>query len=253
MYRYGLRKLLKKIKLSLPVDSNGRDPDVSRTSEEWDGWEKEMRATHPFLYWLNHDLPTYRYPITHKYRALMEWIIYRTTERYHILKTGSFPGYMEDGDRMLYACFNTLKSFVEDQKAWATRWDDQSKSKREIKRNGKELGLKYLDWEISLNNFATIERDGFIGQSTAAQEIKDLYLWWVEERPNRENPWGGALWDMYYKGAPDRRTLFNSRDSIYNDLFNKLSTRANLLDAMYTSDDTNKFKRLIIIRDSMWT
>ena len=180
-----MKKILKKLKLSLPIDSKGNAPDLARSAEDWDDWRTEMKKEHSFLFWLNNTLPTYRYPVTHRYQRWSEWVRYRLKRRCHIVNTGQAPGYMETGDRMFYANFNLLKEFVEGEKAWMNRWNDEGVTRSEIKKNGRKYGLKYLDWEISLNDNGTFEKNGYDGQSTSAQKIKDLYLWWVDERPLR--------------------------------------------------------------------
>lgn len=83
------------------------------------------------------------------FRDIKWWIKHRTTDKYHIVKLGLPPGYYDIDHRMLYACFALLVEFV-------------------------EYEYNNADWEWD-------EEHQKVGK-----EIKELYNWWTNIRPNRE-------------------------------------------------------------------
>jgi hypothetical protein len=121
--------------------------------------------------------------------------------------------------RILHANFQILVDYVERELAWMqlivedkVRWYHRWVSIR----NARELALKYLHWEIT-------QVGGEQGQS--AQAIKDLYLWWKDERPSRKDPW-----DEFEEGQDAARA-----------------------ESQHEDEDTEKLTELISIRGWLWT
>ena len=65
------------------------------------------------------------------YDNVKYWIKYRTTDKYHVVKTGLKPGYYECDTRILHVNFNMLKDFVEVESAWTYYIWNKNKDKLE--------------------------------------------------------------------------------------------------------------------------
>lgn len=96
-------------------------------------------------------------------------------EKFHILDTGFKRGSFYDLDRrILYAVFNGLKSFVEDELT---------------------DGVAHLQWEISLpenmieNGYQECERESLTRQSESAKEVLFLYEWWINHKDLNDLPY----------------------------------------------------------------
>lgn len=118
------------------------------------------------------------------------WLRYRTTEKYHVVKTGLKPGYYDTDHIMIHACFNLLKEFVETEivhmyyilcfkgkKPW---WKS---TKKFIKEHQREFIDGYLDYWLNKDNWKDATEDDMSIYITKDQEIKTLYYWWIDERP----------------------------------------------------------------------
>ena len=60
-----------------------------------------------------------------------------------------------------------------ENRRWFKRW---------FFRDAKK-GIEYLTWEASLS-----EKEAGLSQGETAQTILDLYDWWINIRPKREDP-----------------------------------------------------------------
>ena len=163
------------------------------TADEWTSWEDRYRAEAPIRYWITHTAPqTYWWPITHRVERFRGWFRYRFY-RYHIVDTGLSPDYYDKDYLMLHVNFNLLKDYVEGECASMQLWSKDVKTPfmyrfkiyRELFWSSSELGLKHLDWEISLDDPALPEEERCPWQAVRAREIKELYLWWTETYANR--------------------------------------------------------------------
>lgn len=139
-----------------------------------------------------------------------------------------------------------------------------TKEKKFVK--GKEAALESFKWQKALvHKEDEIWRDEdkhLIGQPTgqalAAIEIEKLYLWWVETRPARVDPFeafedpffaerleksktDGAM-SMFCKGTPEEEAARRSR---YDNI--------DVLEKQYEAEDDEMFIRLIKVRKSLWT
>ena len=167
----------------------------SASMEDWAVWHKEAKKR-KFPYWMTRTMPSwfavknmqlYDVKMQFKYR-------FQKRHRYHLIDTGLGYGYHEIENRMLHGMFNMLKDFVEVEKA---HLHNCSYEKPKIKLSKRDAGLAHLDWEIALthdkdyvDHIGKPELSGKpTDQAITAQKIKDLYLWWTEERPHRIDPW----------------------------------------------------------------
>ena len=173
-----------------------------------------------------------------KIKNLIWWFKYRTTEKYHIVKTGLKPGYYDTDHVMLHACFNLLKGFVEVEishmylvlsfKGKVPRWKWQYK--KFIKEHQREFIIKYLDYWLDEKHWKDASEEEMQKYIQRDQEIKELYLWWVDERPARlarlEKEWSNP---------------------------HHTSKQLVELDQAGTKEDEEMLIRLMKIRSALWT
>lgn len=84
--------------------------------------------------------------------------------KYYMIDTGLTPGYYDPDQRMFHGCFNLLKEYVE-----SFDIDKHIASlKEDLEEDPKD---RFVEAEIS-----------------SYERIRELYIWWTEIRPNREEP-----------------------------------------------------------------
>jgi hypothetical protein len=177
-----LKQNFKKIKRWLKYS-----PPFSLTSTGWRLFNEAFKENAPIRYWLNNDLfHIFVWPVERKIRKFNEYFYYRIKCRNHILNTGLNPGYRDFSDKMLHVSFNMLKDFVEIEKANMQRISTGMKYKSFFKRfKNAEYGIKYLEWEATLDDPTIPVQEQSIEQAKLAREILYLYNWWVIQRPAR--------------------------------------------------------------------
>jgi len=227
-------------------------------SATWDGWEdwKDKARKNKVRWFLADTIPFwFRTTFIHPVSAAKYWIRYRVFDKYHIIKTGLKPDHYDMDTRLLHGMFNMLVDFVEVEKAWMnvvftnrrpwTAW-----GRTRWWRSRKE-GLNYLDWEISLSKPHLPEDERNERQAKEAQEIKDLYIWWKDIRPNRLDPSDTSGWSNVcsrWNVMSDKDESEEKRKEIDTAL-KKLTE----LEEQYEKEDTEMMKRLIDVRKALWT
>lgn len=105
------------------------------------------------------------------FKNIKWWVIYRTTERYHIVKTGLKPDYYETDKRMLHACFNLLKEFVEVELAHLQFLNMHGTKPKKI---SPVWGKSWLEDDILEN-----------GNNNKSKDILELYNYWTKIYSNK--------------------------------------------------------------------
>lgn len=204
------------------------------------------------------------------------WLRHRTINRYHTVRCdGLNPGYYEAETRMLHSMFGLLREFVEKECAWMTLISRDRPTgwlKRKLWHGTPAAGLEYLDWEIGLRHAEHQVHDPeLVGKPTpqaiSAQEVKYLYLWWVNIRPARLEPGdasgayeaydklsgSGYQWWTPCEDNPHlRRFAKDTDDPLYKDWSAKAMLSGEL-EERYHDEDEAMMKRLVAVRRSMWT
>jgi hypothetical protein len=237
--------------------------------------------------------------IRYWYSDTMDWIRYRTYDRYNIIKITSLPpDYSDPRERLLHGSFDLLVDFIESEKAHMERCWGRDKTTRSWKDklylrlphilrhlpmwNSRELGLAYLDWEISLENDPEMnppkteeEKKEFaekypyaytnLSQWYIAKEEKELYLWWTVERPNRPEPMDASGWSAFCDKNRDRIHKWKKcTDSDCFEMYDELTEeekeeQRKLLDETWRieyeqeKEDEEMLIRLAKIRLGLWT
>lgn len=147
--------------------------------------------------------------------------------------------YYEIDELILHSCFSLLVEYVEEQLSHmyacqSPKRYDRLYPKRFIFFRGcnkslkSQYGLAYLDWEMSLDDEYAQQ------QKTIANEVKNLYIWWIKIRPNRHFP-----------EMPE-----NSASS--DEWFNYALAMEEIEDKFF-KEDTVMLQKLIVVRNSLWT
>lgn len=196
-------------------------------------------------------------------RSIERWIAFRTYDKYHVVKTDLKPDYYDKDTILLHANFSLLVDFVEIEKAsmqhyfstkkerphWFSRRMNFSSFPQEEKRR---LGLEYLDWEINC------EDEHFpVHQKQSAKEVKELYLWWKDIRPNRIDPFEkyAKELDEIPKVSFDKEShkIVDNKTAKEKKNMKKIYNSIAKLEQQYDKEDEQMLIRLIKIRKTLWT
>jgi hypothetical protein len=173
---------------------------------------------------------------------------------------------------MLHANFNLLVDFIEIEKAWMQRGSNEREDDlpfrrlkryipfrrtwREITFRSRELGLQHLYWEITLDDPELDEHERSETQARYAREALDLYLWWKDIRPARQelelpedmfdnlNQYG-ILYTMSDRFKRDHPAAYQARKD--------WAEASRLQEEAWAREDDENLIRLIKIRHSLWT
>ena len=256
----------------------------SASMEGWREWKANSRAEHPFRYWLAEEalddlqdlitLPVRKiYDV--KYHMVNRWVTRTHTLTAHPkhIKRGSW---CEFDQRVLYCLFDELQNFVEVEQAWHNiAWDKEARARyktpfwavgwfRSRTWRCPEAGLDYLNWAGDLKydeQWGVKESDPRYGQPTPqaehAREIRALYDWWVNVRPARPDPMVASGWSLI---MDEERILASDSWARTPDVKHARSVRKQQaldkmreLELQYDTEDTEMLKRLIDIRQHLWT
>lgn len=218
----------------------------------WKDFDSQCKENYPYRYWLNETvIPNVWWPVTRTYKSIVSYIRFGYFEKMHLIDTGLKPGYYDKDTLLLHSMFSILKDFVEIEKAWMEAIFNKDYKRPWWKLNSRfrnrEYGIEYLDWEIALVN-ETDEANN--PQAEIAKIIKELYLWWVDIRPVRMDPYdliqdnydGKLFKDWFYDLD---KPLSENKKIIYK--------KIDKLEKDYYDEDTEMMKKLIKIRSSLWT
>lgn len=256
-------------------------PD-SATSEDWQHWRQQARQRHPLRFWISEEgldllqdfltwpkdqLVSLRYYVNNRWISRSHAL---TASRDHVK-----PGEWQDlGWRMLPCMFNELRDFVEVEQAWHhVVWDAEAQQRFRppwyrtwLGLRGwrcAEAGLAYLDWASSLRvdeSWGHQPGDAHYGELTyqakAAQEIKELYLWWTQVYPNRPDAHETSGWSDICEQIRESNggdVLGSAKDSRLEKKKNRALKLLKKIEQQYEKEDTEMLTRLIRVRHSLWT
>lgn len=181
--------------------------------------------------------------IKQKINDIAWWIKYRTTHRYHVVKTGLGPGYYDCDTVILHTNFTILVNYVEGELAskMISMVYDQRKNlypipwywfdnfQRRVKLHP-HAGLHELRGEMT----SSVIDDDPMTQAFLAREAYILYHWWRHIRPNRPTEYNIGRTD---EEVEIRRDLIINRYEINKN---------------YDKEDEDMLYRLIKIRGGLW-
>ena len=252
------------------------------TGRGWREWKTAAQASHPIRYWIVEEgldaVQNFVNWPADRWNDVRYYINNRWITRSHALTAHPRdirPGEWRDvGSRFLPCLFNELVEFVEVEQAWHhVAWDEAARAKFAVPWHRRwfrfrtwrspEAGLAYLDWASSLKldthmgvDPGSAEYGEPTHQAMAAREIKELYMWWREVYPNRPDVYDASGWSAY---CERRRALgydildLEEKTEYEADECRTALDRTQEIEAAYEAEDTIMLKRLIDIRDSLWT
>ncbi len=214
----------------------------------WAEVHKEARKK-KLCYWLSNTIPTWLSVKGMQIHDIKLWFQYRfqTRHKYHLIDTKLGYGYHEIENRLLHGAFSLLQNYVEVELACINDVFNKEAPKR-----GRGAGLQQLAWQISLKD----DDESSTWQSENAQKIKDLYLWWMDTRPARMDPWDDEDWE---KSKPKREKgesvmeLFAKRTPEQKEAASRHFAKRETINEAYQAEDEKMLIRLIRIRKSLWT
>jgi hypothetical protein len=243
-----------------------KKPEAAST-DGWDAWEEDFKSNHKVVYWFTEEfLNTLQdvicWPID-KLRDIQMYIINRFVDKIHYLPTRLPPGkYYEIDDRVLRGMFETLVDFVECEKAHMelicspkdnkAPWWYNFRGTRWKHIRSRELGMKYLNWEMALDQ-GEHDENYFNGSEQAGQarEVVALYTWWKDVRPNRPNVHEASGWH----DICNKRDIFSNKERTEEEelaITNSLN-KLHQLEQMYNDEDEQMMIRLVKILKGLWT
>jgi hypothetical protein len=232
------------------------------TMEDWDKIKQRKKSVNKVIYWITEEgfdiaqnIVLFPKDVYRNVYAKLHNIFISKT---HYLITNLPKGEWHDcNTRILHGLMETLVDFVEKEKANMMIFDEDFNPKTSTPR---EAGLAYLDWEIALTKdedyFGITKDDPEFGKPTdqalAAQEIKDIYLWWKDVYPNRSDPMDISGWTEY---CVDKTPLDNAlnRNKEEHEKVKKMLDIIDTMERDYENEETQMLLRLIKVRNSMWT
>jgi hypothetical protein len=245
---------------------------LALSAEGWCNWDALAKKQHPFRYWLTDTVSTalsvsWRINFTDR----LDWIRYRTYNRYHRINTGLKPGWSDVSEQMLSTNFTMLVDFIEIEKAHMMAWSyEDHKSTQKWWQKGPfnnyrdaAEGLKHLEWEMKLIMPCVYgsEEDGdansLTPQAESAKEQFELYNWWKArpDRPDAMDASGMTDWYDRNRGAGfmESFTLHKKAREHDEDAYKKMNDLHYEIEARYEKEDKDNLIRLVSIRQSLWT
>lgn len=170
--------------------------------------------------------------------------------------------WVETDIRLFEATFELLREFVEEQKSWMeylsnrheygwrTRFKLRFLPNYFRKELSRELGMKHLDWEISLGTESP-------NQSDSAKKIKELYIWYMDEY-DVVDPWDtlpappGKLFDFGPTREDGCREMLFPEGPEWDEYNQAASAAHTETDRLY-NEATEKAIEVIRLRANLWT
>ena len=166
-----------------------------------------------FTWWLTHT------KVFTKINNVKYWFYYRfhPSHQYNKVDTGLPAGYYEKDYLILHACFNLLKDYVEKELVWMCLiCSDDEKNKIPWWQTHNQYLNKYrgrliqgylTHWDKITEKEALdvwcMSKENLQYQRDTDKETRELYYWWINERPNRADPYDAGKRDLEMIAAYD--------------------------------------------------
>jgi hypothetical protein len=242
-------------------------PDAA-TMEEWIEWNTNAKQ-HKLKWFIADTVPTW-FAVTFQYRYenTISKLKSKYIRKHNLIKIKSLKDdeWYDTDTRIMHATFQLLVDFVELEKSHMQIMlceDIAPKYMRKANYRSAEMGIKYLDWEISL------KKEGGLNQSKNAKTIKELFLWWKYDRPSRIEPMDvkgsmGMSTNTFYDDIDDDDKNDNDRVSSMfaridrrkdkePELYKSVNKACDDAEKKYEKEDEQMLIKLVKIRKSLWT
>lgn len=253
---------------------------LAGTSEQWRDWDKNAKSAHPIRFWIAEEGLDYvqdfvMWPIDRVY-DFKYWINNRFVSKTHALTSNLKKGqWHEFEDRILHCLFDELVNFVEIELAASNfRWDEEARKKykapfwavgwfRWRTHRNVEAAMDYLNWasELRYTENEVSADSPHLGKPTpqalAAKDIKVLYNWWKNERPNRPDPYDASGWTAYCttrdNDGDSLSWLMRARSEEEQANVDHMLNVMHKMEDGYWKEDEKMLIKLIRIRRGLWT
>lgn len=178
-------------------------------------------------------------------RRVLDYIAFRTTKRYNIIKIRSLePNYYDKDTLLLHAVMQLVVDYVEIELSpepdtpikkllsklpWAIRPEFRSS----------ELGLKNLEFFIS-EKVDPYWLDFY-------KKLKEVYIWWTKVYPNRKSVEELSGYTAFMKNKNKYSKLYRQKKEKH--IFDKITE----LEIQYATEEANMLKAVIDYRQFLWT
>lgn len=234
---------------------------------EWDEWRTKIKAEAPKTYWVTHvafdSIQKFVMWPADKLNDIRYYVKNRYFDKLHYLPTGLEPGRYYDLDtRLLNATFGALVDFVEIEKAhMQIVFSDEKKPwryriplMRFASYRSREHGLKHLAWESGLDDPNLLPHERSDHQAETSRIVRDLYLWWKDERPNRPDPHATSGWFDLVENTGFGTMLSTSKlTPAQRKVIDDSRKSSQEIERAYDQEDEDNLIKLIKIRKSLWT
>lgn len=228
-----------------------REKPFAATASEWNRWQKQCEKEHPVGCWIVEEgldmIQDFMYFPYDVIRHIKIKFKNRFVTKSFLINTKlSRYEWHECEEQLLHGMCEVLVDFVECQKAHMN--DLRAKHDKYVPKikDRRKAGLAYLDWEICLGDESPY-------QSKAAEEIKEIYLWWKDVRPYRKDSHDLSGWTEYCDARRDRGFFLEEKNDEERAMVRELLAKAEDIEDKYEQEDTEMLKRIVDVRKSLWT
>jgi len=236
------------------------------TMEEWDKWNNTARQN-KLKWFLADTVPTW-FAVTFQYRYenAISKLKSKYIRKHNLIKINSLKDdeWYDTDTRMMHGMFQLLVDFVELEKSHMQIMlfeDNPPRYMRKAKYRSAEMGINYLDWEISLS-----KEEGELNQSKNAKQIKELFVWWKYDRPTRIDPMDvkgsmGMSTNEFYSDMHDDKNdngkvsskfvQIDRRKDKEPELYKSVNTAYDDADVNYKKEDEQMLIELVKLRKSL--
>ena len=224
---------------------------------KWEDIDARIRRQQPVGWFLTETLPDFiedvHRIITSPYYNTRYYIRNRFYRKTHVLRTDCPPGqYWDTDERILTALANAIIDYVEVELAFKHQWCGSDEVPNAVWRNRRcpELGLKYLEWEMTLDDPALDEYSRADSQAKTSREIKVIYDW-AKARPDRPDPMEISGWSEFCAKYPSMWRKQETPEQAEESAVALKKLRE--IEAQYEQEDEDMLIRIIKVRRSLWT
>jgi hypothetical protein len=181
-----------------------------------------------------------------KFNDVFNYVRNRFFRKYYLVDTKLPKGNYYDSDTLLlHSMFSILEDYVEIELSALYYFCHENEKNpnwfiRKFTRYKSDKGLQYLD--LVIDDPVTPRQ-----QLKDSIEIKKLYIWWKQIRPNRPDPYVAAgYYDVFDKsGVFLKKKLTRAEKSVF--------TKIARIEKRYLTEDHRMMCRLVKVSPSLWT
>ena len=235
----------------------GIDKPQFAEMHKWEDIDARIRRQQPVGWFLTETLPdfieaVYNF-VTAPYYKTRYYIRNRFYRKTHVLRTDCSVGdYCDTDERILTGLSNAIIDYVEVELAFKHKWCGSDEVPNAVWKDGRciQLGLKYLEWEIGLDDPALDEYNRADSQANSAREIKAIYDW-AKSRPDRPDPMEISGWSEHCTKYPGIWRKQETPEQAEESAVALKKVRE--IEAQYEQEDEDMLIRIIKVRKSLWT